>query len=79
MSKNPLLTGQSAPVQQKQQGQPDINSLYQQFRANPMKYLTGYNIPQNINSPEQIVRFLADNGKVPPMLQARVNAMLGRR
>ena len=79
MSKNPLLTGQSAPVQQKPQGQPDINAMFQQFRANPMKYLTGYNIPQNINSPEQIVRFLADNGKVPPMLQARVNAMLGRR
>lgn len=79
MSKNPLLTGQSAPVQQKPQGQPDINAMFQQFRQNPMKYLTGYNIPQNINSPEQIVRFLADNGKVPPMLQARVNAMLGRR
>lgn len=79
MSKNPLVTGQTAPVQQKPQGQPDINALYQQFRQNPMKYLTGYNIPQNINSPEQIVRFLADNGKVPPMLQARVNAMLGRR
>jgi hypothetical protein len=79
MSRNPLLTGQTASVQQKPQGQPDINSLYQRFRANPMKYLTGYNIPQNINSPEQIVRFLADNGKVPPMLQARVNAMLGRR
>lgn len=79
MSKNPLLTGQSAPVQQKPQGQPDINAMFQQFRQNPMKYLTGYNIPQNLNSPEQIVRFLADNGKVPPMLQARVNAMLGRR
>lgn len=79
MSKNPLLTGQSAPVQQKPQGQPNINAMFQQFRQNPMKYLTGYNIPQNINSPEQIVRFLADNGKVPPMLQARVNAMLGRR
>jgi hypothetical protein len=79
MSKNPLLTGQTAPAQQKPQGQPDINVMFQQFRQNPMKYLTGYNIPQNINSPEQIVRFLADNGKVPPMLQARVNAMLGRR
>ena len=79
MSRNPLVTGQTAPVQQKPQGQPDINAMFQQFRQNPMKYLTGYNIPQNINSPEQIVRFLADNGKVPPMLQARVNAMLGRR
>lgn len=79
MSKNPLVTGQTAPVQQKPQGQPDINAMFQQFRQDPMKYLAGYNIPQNINSPEQIVRFLADNGKVPPMLQARVNAMLGRR
>ena len=59
--------------------QPDMNELYQQFVQNPMKYLTGLNLPQGMNSPQQIVQFLADNGRIPPMLQARVNAMLGRR
>lgn len=70
MSKNPLTAGQ---------GQPDMQTLYNQFRQNPAKYLTGLNIPQNLNSPEQIVRFLAQNNKIPPMLQGRVNAMLGRK
>ena len=73
MSKNPLTAGQTA------QQTPDMNALYQQFQQNPLKYLTGLNIPQGMNNPQDIVRFLADNGKVPPMLQARVNAMLGRR
>ena len=61
------------------QKQPDIDQLYQQFTQNPMQYLSGLNIPQGITSPQQIVQYLADNGKVPPMLQAKVNAMLGRR
>lgn len=59
--------------------QPDMNTLYQQFIQNPMKYLTGLNVPQGMNNPQQIVQYLADNGRIPPMLQARVNAMLGRR
>lgn len=71
MNKNPLISGTSGQPQQ-----PDMNALYNQFRQNPMKYLTGFNIPQGMNNPEQIVRFLAQNGKIPPMLQGRVNAML---
>ena len=58
--------------------QPNINELYQQFMQNPMKYLTGLNVPQGMTSPQQIVQYLADNGKIPPMLQSRVNAMLGK-
>ena len=61
------------------QKQPDINQLYQQFMQNPMQYLTGMNIPKELTTPQQIVRYLADNGKIPPMLQGRVNAMLGRK
>ena len=61
------------------QKQPDINQLYQQFMQNPMQYLTGMNIPKELTTPQQIVQYLADNGKIPPMLQGRVNAMLGRR
>ncbi len=61
------------------QKQPDINQLYQQFMQNPMQYLTGMNIPKELTTPQQIVQYLADNGKIPPMLQGRVNAMLGRK
>ena len=60
-------------------GQPDINQLYQQFMQNPLQYLSGLNIPKELTSPQQIVQFLADSGRIPPMLQGRVNAMLGRR
>ena len=66
----------SNPLVQKQ---PDINEMYQQFLQNPMRYLTGLNVPQGMTSPQQIVQFLADNGRIPPMLQQRVNAMLGRK
>ena len=59
--------------------QPDINELYQQFMKNPMRYLTGLNLPQGLNDPQQIVQFLNKNGRIPPMLQGRVNAMLGRK
>ena len=67
------------PFVQKQQQQPDMNALYQQFMQNPMQYLTGMNIPKELTTPQQIVQYLADNGKIPPMLQGRVNAMLGRK
>ena len=66
------------PLVSKQQ-QPDMNQLYQQFMQNPLQYLMGLNIPQGLTTPQQIVQYLADNGKIPPMLQGRVNAMLGRR
>ena len=65
----------SNPLVQKQ---PNINELYQQFMQNPMQYLTRLNLPQGLTSPQQIVQYLADNGRIPPMLQQRVNAMLGR-
>jgi hypothetical protein len=61
------------------QKQPDMNALYQQFMQNPMQYLTGMNIPKELTTPQQIVQYLADNGKIPPVLQQRVNAMLGRK
>ena len=66
------------PLVSKQQ-QPDMNQLYQQFVQNPLQYLMGLNIPQGLTTPQQIVQYLADNGKIPPMLQQRVNAMLGRK
>ena len=69
----------SNPLNNGRQQQPDMNALFQQFKQNPMKYLTGFDIPQGMNSPQQIVQHLANSGKIPPQLQSRVNAMLGRR
>lgn len=66
------------PLVSKQQ-QPDMNALYQQFMQNPLRYLTGLNIPSHITTPQEMVQYLADSGKIPPMLKNRVDAMLGRR
>lgn len=71
---NPLNVGQNQQAQT-----PDFNKLYQQFIKDPMWYLTGLNIPQNIQTPEQAVRFLASNGKIPPLIQKQVYSMLNMR
>ena len=75
---NPLMNGQKQQAQSQQQ-MPDMNKLFNQFRQNPLQYLSGMGIPQGMNDPKQIVTYLADSGKIPPMLQGRVNAMLGRK
>lgn len=59
--------------------QPNMAMMQQQFNQNPMRYLAGLNIPQGMTDPEQIVRHLDSTGQIPPMLQAKVNAMLGRK
>ena len=71
---NPLNAGQLQQMQQ-----PDLNKLYQEFIQNPMKYLVGLNIPSNITTPQQAVEYCMSAGKVPPILQQRINAMLGRK
>ena len=68
---NPLNAGNTPQ-------QPDMNALFQQFRQNPLKYLTGLDIPAGMTSPQQIVQHLAFSSKIPPQLQGRVNAMLRR-
>ena len=71
---NPLNTGQPQQMQQQ-----DLDKLYQEFVRNPMKYLIGLNIPSNITTPQQAVEYCMSAGKVPPILQQKINAMLGRR
>lgn len=61
------------------QQNPNMQLAYQQFQQNPMRFLTGLNIPQGMTDPRQIVEHLANTGQVPPQLQAMVNARLGRR
>lgn len=49
----------------------DILNLYQQFKANPLGMLSmKFNIPQNINNPNDIVQHLLNTGQVT---QGQVN------
>lgn len=51
--------------------------LYNQFRQNPMQMLTQrYNIPQNLNDPNQIIQHLLNTGQVT---QAQVNQAMQMR
>ena len=55
----------------------DIMNLYQQFRANPMQMLSQrFNIPQNINSPNDIVQHLLNTGQIT---QSQLNNVMNMR
>ena len=57
----------------------DLNKLYNEFKQNPSKYLSGLNLPPELQTPEQIVRYLAQNGRIPPLIQRQVYSMVGKR
>ena len=65
----------SNPIIPKQQ--PNISQLFEEFKKNPMQYLSG--MPANVNTPKQAVEYLANNGRIPPQLRGQVSAMLGRQ
>lgn len=74
MSKNPLVNGSQTA------NNADINSLFQQFKKNPMEFLikSKLNIPQNIgNDPQTIVQHLFNSGQIPKQILPRVQQMLG--
>lgn len=74
---NPFVSRQ---VPQQQQAQmPNFEQLYKQFAQNPWKYLSGLNLPSDIQTPEQAVRYLANNGQIPPLIQKQVYTMLGMK
>lgn len=55
----------------------DMLNLYQQFRANPMQMLSQrFNIPQNVNNPNDIVQHLLNTGQVT---QNQVNNVMNMR
>ncbi|MEE6208516.1 MAG: hypothetical protein VZR95_10725 [Alphaproteobacteria bacterium] len=60
--------------------QPNYDKMFEQFKKDPAGYLmkAQLKIPQTMNSPEQIVRHLAQTGQIPPQLRGMVNSMLGR-
>ena len=48
--------------------------MAQQFRNNPQMILQYYGIPQECNSPESVLKYLKDNGKVT---QDQINQISG--
>ena len=70
---------QQTNSQTQQPQQLDLNKLYNEFKQNPSKYLSGLNLPPEIQTPEQAVRYLAQNGRIPPLIQKQVYSMVGKR
>jgi hypothetical protein len=55
----------------------DIMNLYQQFKSNPMGMLSQrFNIPQNINNPNDIVQHLLNTGQIT---QSQLNNVMNMR
>jgi len=72
---NPFVS-QNQPMQGQMQ-QPDFGQAYQQFAPNWRQYFK--NLPEDIQTPEQAVRYFAQNGQIPPLIQRQVYSMLNRR
>lgn len=69
---NPLISGNA-------QQAPDLNTMYQQFRKNPLEWLlkSRLNIPQELSgSPQAMVEHLMRTGQVPRQLMPQVQAMI---
>ena len=54
-----------------------LAQMYSQFRQNPMGFLgRRYNIPQNLNDPQEIIQHLLNSGQVS---QEQVNRAMQMR
>jgi hypothetical protein len=55
----------------------NIPQIYQQFMQNPIGMLSQrFNIPQNLNNPNDIIQHLLNTGQVS---QQRINQIMGMR
>lgn len=55
----------------------DVVNFYQQFSQNPMQYLSQrFNIPQNLNNPNDIIQYLLNSGQIT---QSQVNQAMSMR
>ena len=55
----------------------DLSNLYQQMQQNPMQFLSRrFNIPQNMNNPNDIIQHLLNSGQVT---QSQVNRAMNMR
>ena len=66
----------------KAQQQPDTAKMHEEFKKDPISYLikSRLNIPQDFHGDYRaLVEHLNNSGQIPPILQGRVNAMLGKQ
>lgn len=55
----------------------DVMGMYQQMMANPVQFLSRrFNIPQNLNDPNEIIQHLLNSGQVT---QTQVNQVMSLR
>lgn len=55
----------------------DLMNIYQQLRNNPMQILSQrFNLPQNINNPNDIVQHLLNTGQVS---QSQINQIMSMK
>lgn len=55
----------------------DLMNLYQQMNGNPIQFLSQkFNIPQNLNNPNDILQHLLNSGQVSQM---QINRVMGMR
>lgn len=52
-----------------------ILQMYNQFANNPQQVLQKYGIPQECDSPESVMKYLVDNGKVNQQQINQVNQL----
>lgn len=66
----------SSPLYQQFQPQNNLMTMLNQFKQNPMAVLSRrYNIPQNMNDPNQILQHLLNSGQVSQSQVDRVMQM----
>lgn len=55
----------------------DLMNMYQQLKNNPVQFLSRrFNIPQNVNNPNDIIQHLLNTGQIS---QNQVNQVMGMR
>ena len=65
-----------SPLYQQFQPQNNLLSMLTQFKQNPMAMLSRkYNIPQNMNDPNQILQYLLNTNQVSQSLVDRIMQM----
>lgn len=65
-------------VDKQYSNQPNMNAMFEEFKKNPMEYLTRakLNIPPNVGTnPQAIVTHLMQTGQIPRQLLPQVQAM----
>ena len=60
--------------------QPNPTQMLQQLRSNPVSVLkqAGYNIPEGMNNPQQMVNYLLQSGQVPQARYQQAMQMFNR-